>query len=94
VPRRSHRFGAHRVGRVLADLSFPAAKWQLIVHADAHGADLAVRAQLWALPPGAYPTLESVLDALRPAPAPGPLRRRVASGRVGSVHVVRRRSVR
>jgi hypothetical protein len=53
-----------RVRHVLADLAFPAAKWQLIIHAEDYGADSSTRADLWGLPPGDYPDLQAVLVAL------------------------------
>ncbi len=56
-----------RVSQVLAGMVFPAAKWQLVMHAEAYGADAATRAELWALPTGSYADLRSVLDAVAAA---------------------------
>jgi hypothetical protein len=52
-----------RVSQVLAGMVYPAAKWQLVMQAEAYGADAATRAELWALPTGTYADLRSVLDA-------------------------------
>lgn len=56
-----------RVSQVLAGMVFPAAKWQLVMHAEAYGADAATRAELWALPTGSYADLKSVLEAVAAA---------------------------
>lgn len=69
-----------RVRHVLAGVPFPAAKWQLIIHAEDYGADSGTRADLWGLAAGTYADLTAVLGALgllappaRPGyrPAPG-----------------------
>jgi hypothetical protein len=71
--RRTARADATRIGQVLDGVEFPAAKWQLIAHADHYGADSVTRSELWALPVGVYPDLLSVLVATgmpaRPAPS-------------------------
>jgi hypothetical protein len=56
-----------RVSQVLTGMVFPAAKWQLVMQAEAYGADAATRAELWALPTGTYADLRSVLDAVAAA---------------------------
>jgi uncharacterized protein DUF2795 len=56
-----------RVSQVLAGMVFPAAKWQLVMYAEAYGADAATRAELWALPTGSYADLRSVLEAVAAA---------------------------
>jgi hypothetical protein len=55
---------ADRISQVLAELRYPAAKWQVLAEADHYGADSTSRAQLWTLQPGVYPNLHSVLVAL------------------------------
>ncbi|WP_300011256.1 DUF2795 domain-containing protein [Pseudonocardia sp.] len=62
--RRGTQADLQRVRHVLAGLAFPAAKWQLIIHAEDYGADASTRAELWALPPGDYPDLPAVFVAL------------------------------
>ena len=62
--RRNPRADVRRLSQVLAGIPFPAAKWQLIMHAEEYGADAASRAELWALPASSYPDLRSVLVAL------------------------------
>jgi Protein of unknown function (DUF2795) len=74
VYRRRTRADVQRLGQVLAGLEFPAAKWQLIMHAEDYGADAETRAELWALPSGTYADLRTVLVALDAAAAP-PARR-------------------
>lgn len=64
VHRRNPRADVRRLSQVLAGIPFPAAKWQLIMHAEEYGADAASRAELWALPASTYPDLRSVLAAL------------------------------
>lgn len=49
---------------MLSGLPFPAAKWQVITHAEAYGADAATRGDLWSLPVGSYPDLPAVLVGL------------------------------
>lgn len=68
--RRGTQADVQRVRHVLAGLAFPAAKWQLIIHAEDYGADARTRADLWALPSGDYPDLRSVLVALGLAATP------------------------
>lgn len=62
--RRNTHTDLERIRCVLADLSFPAAKWQVITHAEAYGADSTTRSDLWSLPVGSYPDLPAVLAAL------------------------------
>ena len=64
VHRSNSRADVERLSQVLADATFPAAKWQLLMHAEQYGADSATRTDLWALPAGDYPTLTDVLVAL------------------------------
>lgn len=68
--RRGTQADMQRVRQVLAGLAFPAAKWQLITHAEHYGADSATRADLWALRPGDYPDLQAVFAALGLATTP------------------------
>ena len=60
---------AERVSQTLAGIAFPAAKWQLIMRVEEHGADATTRADLWALPTGSYRDLAAVLAALAAARA-------------------------
>ena len=62
--RRNPRADAQRITQVLTGLAFPAAKWQLIMHAEDYGADASTRAELWALPVGSFRDLDAVLVAL------------------------------
>ncbi|GAA4684147.1 hypothetical protein GCM10023215_18560 [Pseudonocardia yuanmonensis] len=62
--RRTSRADLARLGHVLAGLSYPAAKWQIIAHADHYGADSVSAGQLWSLPVGTYPDLVSIGVAL------------------------------
>lgn len=72
--RRTIRSDVRRLGQVLAGLPFPAAKWQLVVHAEDYGADVVTREQLWSLAPGVYADLGAVLAVLGLAPAgPAPV---------------------
>jgi hypothetical protein len=60
---RRTRADVVRLGSVLAGLSWPAAKAQIVVHAD--GADPVSTAQLWSLPPRTvYADLADVCQAL------------------------------
>jgi hypothetical protein len=81
VPRDGARHGGgaevRRLSQVLAGLEFPAAKWQIVIHAEDYGADAASRSQLWTLAPQTYPDLTAVFAALGLTPAG----RRVRSGR-------------
>lgn len=63
-----------RIRHVLTGVSFPAAKWELITHAEAYGADAPTRADLWSLPAGTYDGVAAVVAALgltAPPPRPG-----------------------
>ena len=62
--RRNPRADAERVSQVLAGLTYPAAKWQILMHAEDYGADAWTRADLWALPTGEYQDLGAILTAL------------------------------
>ncbi len=68
--RRNTHTDQQRIRCVLADLSFPAAKWQVITHSESYGADATTRSDLWSLPIGTYPDLPAVLAALGLAKAP------------------------
>jgi hypothetical protein len=68
--RRSARADMARIAHVLADVPFPAAKWQLIIHAEDYGADATSRADLWRLPAALYPDLAAVHVALGLVAAP------------------------
>lgn len=73
APTRSQA-DLERFRHVLAGLTYPAAKWQLVIHAEDYGADAATRSELWTLPAGTYDSLREVLLALgfrAPAPRPG-----------------------
>ncbi|MCX6465435.1 MAG: DUF2795 domain-containing protein, partial [Pseudonocardiales bacterium] len=70
--RRSSRADVARVRHVLAGVTFPAAKWQLIIHAEDYGADATTRTDLWRLPAGVYPDIQAVLAALGMVAAPAP----------------------
>jgi hypothetical protein len=65
VYRRNERADADRMSQVLAGLVFPAAKWQLLMHAEDYGADACTRADLWALPVGEYADLGAVLATVQ-----------------------------
>jgi hypothetical protein len=67
VYRIDPRDNVERMSQVLAGMAFPAAKWQLVMQAEAYGADAESRAELWALSTGIYPDLRSVLDAVAAA---------------------------
>jgi hypothetical protein len=78
VSRAQHGAAERRVSQVLAGVAFPAARWQLVMHAEEYGADAATRAQLWALRVRTYADLTAVLHAmgLDGAPVPTDLPRR------------------
>lgn len=67
--RRTPRAAVARLDQVLTGLAFPAAKWELIMHAEHYGADARSRAELWSLPAGTYPDRHAVLAALGLVPA-------------------------
>ena len=84
--RRTTRADVARIGHVLAGLTYPAAKWQIVAQADAYGADAVTTAQLWSLPTGTYRDLAAVCLALGLVPARGGHRRQPpvqAAGRDG-----------
>ncbi|MGH3585408.1 MAG: DUF2795 domain-containing protein [Pseudonocardia sp.] len=72
MSRSDHRIDStvdlERMSQILAGAQYPAAKWQLIMHAEEHGADGRTRAELWALPAGSYKDLPAVLAALLAVP--------------------------
>ncbi|MEU7818280.1 DUF2795 domain-containing protein [Pseudonocardia sp. NPDC049154] len=70
--RRTSRADLARIGQVLAGLTYPAAKWQIVTQADHYGADSLTTAQLWSLPVGTYPDLAAVGVALGLLPDPRP----------------------
>jgi hypothetical protein len=72
VYRRTSRADMARIGHVLAGLTYPAAKWQIIAHADHYGADSLSAAQLWSLPIATYPDLSAIGVALGLLPNPRP----------------------
>lgn len=76
MARRNERADIERISQVLAGIPWPAAKWQLLSHAEEYGADASTRAQLWGLAPGRYSSLAAVLAALGLAGGPRPLRSR------------------
>lgn len=65
-----HQFDelAMRLGIVLADVDFPATKWQLVIHAEFIGADIRTRIELSRLPTRSYPDLHSVISTVRSRP--------------------------
>lgn len=54
-----------RISAVLAGLSFPAMRWQLLTQADYYGADHRSRSELAGLPEDRYADIEAVHRALR-----------------------------
>jgi hypothetical protein len=56
---------------VLVDVTFPAMKWQLVMHAEYVGADIKSRVELYRLPEAVYPDAAAVIStvtaSLRPA---------------------------
>jgi hypothetical protein len=54
-----------QVAKVLAGLSYPAAKWQIIAQADHYGPPQPIRAALWALPAERrYESFQDIREAL------------------------------
>jgi len=68
--RQGNAVDVQRIRYVLAGVTFPAAKWQLIMHAEDYGADAATRADLWALPARTYDGVAAVIAALGLTAAP------------------------
>jgi hypothetical protein len=68
--RKETAADVQRIRYVLAGMEFPAAKWQLIMHAEEYGADADTRAGLWGLPTHTYDGVASVLAALGLTAAP------------------------
>ncbi|WP_219416969.1 DUF2795 domain-containing protein [Pseudonocardia nigra] len=62
--RKNPGADAQRISQVLAGITYPAAKWQLIMQAEEYGADAGTRAELWALPTGTYADLAAVITAV------------------------------
>jgi hypothetical protein len=58
--RDSERAVGWRLAYVLEGLVFPAAKWQVMMHAEHYGADAVSVAQLWGIPARTYPDLAAV----------------------------------
>lgn len=52
------------LGRVLAEVRWPASRWQVLAEAEFWGVSGVVREQLSALPDGRYPSLEALLEVL------------------------------
>jgi hypothetical protein len=73
------RADAQRISQVLANLRYPAARWQVLAEADHYGADSTSRAQLWTLPTGVYDDLSDVLVELGLLARTGPRPRTKAS---------------
>ena len=72
--RKGTLVDVQRIRHVLTGVSFPAAKWQLIAHAEEYGADATTRADLWGLPAGTYDGVAAIVAALgfaTPPPRPG-----------------------
>lgn len=59
-----------RICQVLGGASFPAARWELMAHAEHYGADSATRRDLWRLPAAVYDDLAAVLAAMGLLPGP------------------------
>jgi hypothetical protein len=53
-----------RLSAVLADINFPAMKWEIVVHAEFVGADIRSRTELYHLPTRRYDDLASVISAI------------------------------
>lgn len=68
--RKGTAADVQRIKYVLAGMTFPAAKWQLIMHAEEYGADAATRSDLWGLPAHTYDGVASVVAALGLTAAP------------------------
>lgn len=66
---RTNRADVARIGQVLAGMTYPAAKWQIVAQADHYGADAVTTAQLWSLPAATYADLAAVCVALGLLPA-------------------------
>ena len=52
------------LGEVLADLHYPAEKWEVITCAEIWGVDLDTRRKLYALPVRAFDSVREVTDSL------------------------------
>ncbi|MBP2367954.1 hypothetical protein [Pseudonocardia parietis] len=55
------------LARVLADLCWPAFRWQVLTEAEAWGVSAVIRNQLLPLPDGRYPSVEAVVEVLSAA---------------------------
>jgi hypothetical protein len=55
---------APSVAEILADIAFPAEKWQITTCADVYGADNSTRRALYSLPPKNYTSADEVREAL------------------------------
>ncbi len=65
VPPQPPEVLLRSVGPVLAGLTFPAQRWQVLAEADAWGAPGVLRRLLAELPSGRYADLDSVVRAVR-----------------------------
>jgi Protein of unknown function (DUF2795) len=50
-----------RMTVVLADVKFPAMKWELLIHAEFVGADIRSRTEIYRLPAGSYEDMAAVI---------------------------------
>ena len=55
---------ARRMMAVLADVEFPAMRWELLIHVEFIGADIRSRTEIRRLPAGSYEDLASVILAI------------------------------
>jgi hypothetical protein len=53
-----------RLSTALADVKFPATKWELFIHVEFIGADIRTRTDLDRLPAGRYVDLASVISVI------------------------------
>ena len=49
---------------MLVDVTFPAMKWQLVMHAEFVGADIKSRVELYRLPEAVYPDAAAVISTV------------------------------
>jgi hypothetical protein len=70
MPRETDRAVGMRLSCVLDGLLFPAAKWQIVTHAEYYGADARSIAQLWAIPVRSYADVAAVTEEIVPARLP------------------------
>lgn len=67
APSGEHDRLRENLGRVLADLRWPAFRWQVLAEAEAWGVSGVVRNQLVPLPDGRYASVEAVVEILTAA---------------------------